>query len=137
MDTKELKKANGDVYFEARRLAHNDYLFVNWIGIQSLETMVMGSNHILALLRERPCRGLLNSNRELIGPWDMAVSYLAHRWAPAANALGLRYFAHVLSPGIFGQRSFDQFSKQLKDQLILKSFEEQSQAEQWLQQQLA
>lgn len=140
MDTKELKKANGDVYFEAHRMPQNEYLSVNWVGIQSLETMVMGSNHVLSLLRERPCRGLLNSNRELIGPWEVAVSYLAYRWAPAApaaHALGLRYFAHVLSPGIFGQRSFELFRTQLKDQLVLQAFAEPTQAEHWLHQQLA
>ncbi|WP_210464622.1 hypothetical protein [Rufibacter roseolus] len=138
MDKTELKKANGDVYFEAQRLLLNGYIQVNWIGIQSLETVVMGGNQILAMLREKPCRGLLNSNRELIGPWEVAVPYMAFKWAPAASSLGLRYFAHVLSPGIFGKRSFDQFQTQMKEPLIIvRSFDEQTQAEQWLLKQLA
>ncbi len=132
MDKKELKKANGDVCFEAVRMPQNTYIYVNWVGVQTLETVVMGGNHLLAMLREEPCRGLLNSNKELIGPWEVAVPYLSYKWAPAARLLGLRYFAHVLSPGIFGQRSFESFRQHLKEQLYLKAFEEQEQAEDWL-----
>ncbi|WP_460892592.1 hypothetical protein [Rufibacter soli] len=114
-------------------MPHNSFVFVNWVGIQSLETMVMGSNLVLSLLREKSCPGLLNSNRELIGPWEVAVPYLAHKWAPAARELGLRNFAHVLSPGIFGQRSYEKFSQQVQDRVLhVRAFEEQAQAEEWL-----
>jgi len=132
MEVKELKKTNGEVYFEAIRSPQNAFIFVNWIGIQSLETIVMGNNHVLSMLRERPCRGLLNSNKELIGPWEDAVPFLAYKWAPAANALGLRFFAHILSPGIFGQRSYELFKKNLLEQLTLRAFDGQEQAEKWL-----
>jgi hypothetical protein len=129
---KELKKANGDVFFEARRKPDNSYIAINWIGLQSLETVMLGCNQILAMLREKPCPRLLNSNRELVGPWEVAVSWLVYKWAPQANALGLRYFAHVLSPGVFGQRSFRSFQDMLKGELRVKGFEEEQKAEDWL-----
>ncbi|WP_276499581.1 hypothetical protein [Pontibacter litorisediminis] len=129
----KLKKGNGDVFFEASRSPGNVYIFVNWIGIQSLETVMMGNNQILAMLREKPCKGLLNSNRELIGPWDVAVNWLAYRWAPQAKALGLQHLAHVLSPGIYGQRSFKALYPNIKEQLDVKSFEDEKAAEAWLQ----
>jgi hypothetical protein len=132
MEKKELKKANGDIYFEAMRPPGASYIIVNWIGIQSLETVVMGGNLLLAMMREKPCRGFLNSNRELIGPWEVAVPYLANKWAPAAHLLGLRYFSQVLSPGIYGRRSYETFKQQLKQLLITKSFEDQEAAEDWL-----
>ena len=132
MNKKELKKSNGDVFFEAWRNPEELFIRVNWIGIQSLETVVMGGNQVLAMLREKPCQGLLNSNRELIGPWESAVPYMAYKWAPTAEVLGLKYFAHVLSPGIFGQRSYEAFRLQLKSQLLAKAFELEDQAEKWL-----
>ncbi|WP_205503135.1 hypothetical protein [Rufibacter psychrotolerans] len=132
LEKKELRKANGDVFFEAHLVPSGPYLYVNWVGIQTLETVVMGGNYILSILRQTPCQGLLNSNREVIGPWDAAVQYLAHKWAPAAQALGLRWMAHVLSPGIYGQRSFQQFKQQLGSTFTLKSFEDQEIAEEWL-----
>jgi hypothetical protein len=85
------------------------------------------------MLRERPCAGLLNSNRELIGPWDEAVSWLARKWAPQAKALGLRRCAHVLSPGIYGRRSFEVLAPSLEGSFELGVFEEESGAKEWLQ----
>lgn len=133
MDKIELKKANGDVFLEARRLPDNSFILANWIGIQTLETIVMGGNQILALLRERPCAGFLNSNREVIGPWEIAVSWLAHKWVPKAKLLGLRYFAHVLSPGIYGRRSFQALYPKIAGQLEVKTFEDEKEAQAWLQ----
>ncbi|WP_139237135.1 hypothetical protein [Pontibacter akesuensis] len=132
MEHKELKKANGDVFFEVRRTTDNSFISMNWVGIQSLETIVMGCNQVLTMLREKPCPRLLNSNRELIGPWEVAVNWLAYKWAPQAKSLGLRYYAHVLSPGIYGQRSFQSLYPALQSQLNIEVFEDEKKAEQWL-----
>ncbi|MFA1770414.1 hypothetical protein ACD591_03860 [Rufibacter glacialis] len=132
MDKMELKKPNGDVYFEAWRLSDNSCIKVNWIGIQSLETVVMGGNLVLTMLREKSCPAILNSNRELIGPWESSANYMAQKWAPSAKRLGLQYFAHVLSPGIFGRRSFDLFLQLLTTPLTVKSFEDEETADAWL-----
>lgn len=136
-DSKDLKKANGDVFFEVRRMPDNSFLYVNWIGIQSLETMMMGSRQLLAMLQEKSCQGLLNSNRELIGPWEVAVNWLVNKWAPQAKALGIRHYAHVLSPGIYGQRSFESLYPSLKVYFHTISFNDESTAEEWLRIKLA
>ncbi|GAB3538125.1 hypothetical protein GCM10027443_32480 [Pontibacter brevis] len=130
---KELKKAEGFTFFEARRTPENSFIYVNWIGIQSLETVVMGGNHVHTMLREKPCQGVINSNRELIGPWEVAVSWLTYKWVPQAKALGLRYYAHVLSPGIYGRRSFEMFYPALKSAFETESFHDEKSAEEWLQ----
>jgi hypothetical protein len=132
MDKIELKKANGDVFLEARRMPDNSFILANWIGIQTLETIVMGGNQILALLRERSCPGFLNSNKEVIGPWEIAVNWLALKWTPKARLLGLRYFAHVLSPGIYGQRSFQALYPKIAGQLEVKTFADEKEAHLWL-----
>lgn len=92
----------------------------------------MGGNHLLTMLRMQPCKGLLNSNRELIGPWDVAVSWLTYKWVPQAKDLGLRYYAHVLSPGIYGQRSFEILYPTLKREFETESFSDEESAEEWL-----
>lgn len=132
LDYKELKKAEGFTFFEAKRMPGNSFISVNWIGIQSMETVVMGGNHLLTMLREKPCKGLLNSNRELIGPWDAAISWLTYKWVPQAKNLGLRYYAHVLSPGIYGQRSFEMLYPTLKHEFETESFSDDESAEEWL-----
>ena len=132
MDKKELRKANGDVFFEATRLADNSFIKANWIGLQSLESIVMGSNLLLAMLRDKPCTALLNNNNELVGPWDVGVKWLAMKWAPQAKLFGLRYFAHVLSHGIFGQKSFQSLSPLIESKFDVRSFEDEAAAEEWI-----
>lgn len=131
-NNKELRKANGDVFCELKRSADNAFIYVNWIGIQSLETMVMGGNQVLTMLREESCLSILNSNRELIGPWEIAVNWMAYKWAPQAKALGTLYFAHVLSHGIFGKRSFEKLKPEMEKHFEVKSFEDEAVAEKWI-----
>lgn len=134
MIKKELKKASGDVCFEVSRTPDTDYICVNWVGIQSLETMVMGGNHVLLMLKKESCKGILNSNRELIGPWEVAINWLVQKWAPEASALGLVYYAHVLSPGIYGRRSFELMHHSLSKYFEVQTFENETEAETWLKQ---
>ncbi|QHL86534.1 hypothetical protein GU926_03385 [Nibribacter ruber] len=133
MQINELKKVSGEVYFEVRRSPDNAYLFVNWVGRQSLESIMLGGNQILALLREQPCKAVINSNQELVGPWEVGVPYLALKWVPSAIALGLRYFAHITAPGVYGQRSYDLFKKSVQVPLLMHQFKEVSTAELWLE----
>lgn len=130
---KELRKANGDVFFEVRRMPDNSFISTNWIGLQSLETIMMGGKQTLAMLREKPCGGLLNINRELVGPWEVAVNWLVQRWVPQAKAHGLRYYAYVLGPGIYGRRSFNAFYELAKSELEIEVFTEETEAKAWLQ----
>lgn len=132
MDKRELRKANGDVFFEAVRMTDNSFIKANWIGLQSLESIVMGSNLLLSMLREKPCSALLNSNSELVGPWEVGVKWLAMKWAPEAKAFGVRYFAHVLSHGIFGKRSFQTLLPLIENEFDVRSFDDETAAEEWI-----
>lgn len=132
MDRRELRKANGDIFFEAERREGNSYILVNWTGIQSLEAIMMGASQILAMLRQRPCPAILNSNKELIGPWDDGAIFLGGSWIKQAKLLGVKYFAHVLAPGIYGQRSFKIFEQAAQQHLPVEAFETDQEAENWL-----
>ncbi|QMU28667.1 hypothetical protein [Adhaeribacter radiodurans] len=132
MERNELKKVNGDLFFEAQRKGANSYIFANWIGIQSLEAIMLGANLVLSMLRKEPCMAILNSNKELIGPWDEGALYLGNKWVMEANALGVIHFAHVLAPGVYGQRSFEKFFRLAQPYLQIEVFETDAEAEAWL-----
>lgn len=135
METTALKKANGDVFFEATRETGNAYILVNWIGLQSLETIMMGANSLLQMLRQRSSPAILNSNKELIGPWDQGALFLGSDWAPKARVLGLKNFAHVLAPGIYGKRAFEHFVNNAGKYFRIETFETDDAAARWLQEQ--
>ncbi|NEM98370.1 hypothetical protein [Pontibacter burrus] len=136
MSRTELRKANGDIFFEARRLADNSYIYVNWIGRQSLESIIMGGNHLLHMLRKEACYAILNNNHEIVGPWDTGADWIAHRWAPQAKALGVKYFAHIMSYGIYGQNSFSTLQPQLEQLFEVEVFEDEGLARNWIYEKL-
>lgn len=105
---------------------------MNWVGLQSLETIVLGYNQALNMLREKPCTSIINNTREQIGPWEIAVSWLVNKWTPQAKVLGVKHFSHVLSHGIFGKRSFDKLQAELKFHFQVKAFEDEDLAEDWI-----
>jgi len=132
MERSELFKANGDLFFEVERKPANSYIYTNWIGIQSLESILMGSKQVLTMLRREPCKAILNSNKELIGPWDDGALYMGNKWVKDLNTLGVIYFAHVLAPGIYGQRSFEKFFQLAQPYIQIEVFNTEEEAESWL-----
>ncbi|MDQ3290963.1 MAG: hypothetical protein M3Q05_06695 [Bacteroidota bacterium] len=132
MEKKELKKANGDLFFEVCRKAANSYIHANWVGIQSIETIMLGANLVLSMLRQEPCSAILNSNKELIGPWDDGALYMGNKWVMDLNTLGVIHFAHVLAPGVYGQRSFEKFFQLAQPYLQIEVFNSDEEAEAWL-----
>ena len=132
MDKKELRKGNSDLFFEAERQGNNSFIHVNWIGIQSIEMIMLGANQLLTMLREQSCPAILNSNKELIGPWHDGALFLASQWAPQVKKLGVLYFAHVLAPGIYGQSSFERFYRLAQNHFQIETFTTDEEAEAWL-----
>ncbi|NDK56650.1 hypothetical protein [Pontibacter fetidus] len=131
MDKQELRKSNGDVFFEAERATDNSFICVNWIGVQSLESIVMGGNLLLAMLRKQSCQTIVNNNHELVGPWEVGINFMAYKWAPEAKVLGVKFFAHILSYGIYGRSSFEAFAPLVKSFFEVASFEDESAAKTW------
>jgi len=133
MPALEITKPNGDIFATLERMHHNAFLYAQWIGIQNLETIQKGGNTYLNFMREQPCSKLLNSHKELIGPWDVANDWIAGYWTPTAISLGLRYMAQVLAPGIYGQTSFHLLHQRIGDMLEIKLFDDVATAQQWLE----
>ncbi|PSR56260.1 hypothetical protein AHMF7605_23540 [Adhaeribacter arboris] len=128
----ELKKENGDVFLIAERMPDNSYVLAQWIGIQTLDTVRQGGNHYIKMLQNQPCAKLLNSHAELIGPWTVANDWIVQVWTPKVQALGLRYMAQVLAPGVYGQMSFHQLHQRLSNTWEIKMFDDEPSARDWL-----
>jgi hypothetical protein len=128
----ELKKDNGDVFVEFKRVGENSYLQANWIGRQTIETVRQGGSYYIQLLQEQPCSKLLNNHHELIGPWDIANDWIVEEWTPRVRALGLTHLAQVLAPGIYGQMSWHQLHQRIDDRFEIKLFDDEAAARSWL-----
>ncbi|MFB9864771.1 hypothetical protein [Rufibacter immobilis] len=132
MTKAELKKPNGDVFLVAERAADNSYIHAQWVGIQSLDTVMEGGTFYIEMLKQQPCPRLLNDHKELIGPWDIANNWIVQFWTPKVMELGLQYMGQVLAPGIYGKMSFHQLHQRISDQFQIKMFEDVPTAMDWL-----
>jgi hypothetical protein len=130
---KELKNSFGKVYLtihynDARRWIYNE-----WQGLLSLENVKEGATEVLKLLQEKECSLLLNDNRQIIGSWSHSNDWIANEWIPAAIDVGLKRFAHIVSPGIFGAASAVEMQHRVGDKFEMRLFQDIDAAESWLE----
>lgn len=96
------------------------------------ERFIQGCQATIDFLRENPCAHLSNDNREIIGSWNSANEWIAQNWLPQVLALGLKRFAHIVSPGIFGQASAAEMVTRVGQYFEIRLFQDLKLAKAWL-----
>jgi hypothetical protein len=101
-----LKNENGEVFYRVEYNPEMQAVHSAWFGdFLSLEQVQEASSLGLKLLKEHKAAFLLNDNQKLEAPWEHANAWIAENWMPQALAVGLKCFAHVVSPNIFAKFS--------------------------------
>jgi hypothetical protein len=87
----------------------------------------------LSLIEKNKCPNLLNDNSQISGPWSGANEWIATVWMPKALSLGLKRFAHVVSPNIFSALSAEQLVNKVEGMNFeMRIFKTKKEAQQWL-----
>lgn len=128
----ELKKVFGDVYFTAERVGNNSFIYAQWFGVQSVETVKEGGYKLLEMMRENPCPKLLNSNKNVIGSWDMALDWAQNEWAPQMKKAGLRYLAQVVPSSFYATMTIENLIQKIDRDFEIRTFEKDTDAIAWL-----
>ncbi|GAB3582395.1 hypothetical protein [Hymenobacter daeguensis] len=131
-DILTFRRPDGHIFLTATRDRANGWIHAQWTGIQTLETIRAGGLAYIDMLKQEPCPKLLNDHRELIGRFTEANQWIAEVWTPRIMQAGLRYFAQVLAPGVFGQMSMQDLHLRISDQFEIKMFDQLAEAEAWL-----
>ena len=113
--------------------AANQWVYNNWVGVLPTDRVIQGCQATIDFLRENRCAHMLNDNRNIIGSWNSANDWIAANWMPQVLALGLNRFAHIVSPGIFGQASAEEMVTRVGNQLEIRLFKDLELAKAWLQ----
>lgn len=129
---KELTNSFDKVYLTIECDKANNWVYNEWIGVLPTETVIQGCQATIDFLREYRCPNMLNDNRKVVGSWSGANDWIAQNWMPQALALGLKRFAHIVSPGIFGQTSASEMSTRVGTQFEMRLFEDMALAKAWL-----
>ena len=128
----ELKKVFGDVFFTAERVKNNAFIAAHWYGVQSVETVKEGGYKMLEMMHEQPSSKLLNSNKNVVGSWDMALEWAEQVWAPQMRKAGLQYLAQVVPASIFATLTIETLIQRIDTNFEIRTFEDETAAEAWL-----
>ncbi|MFC7000056.1 hypothetical protein [Rufibacter roseus] len=128
----KLKKVFGDVFFEAERVHGGDIVKARWFGAQSVETVMEGGYKFLEMMADRPYAKLLNSNKEVVGSWDMALGWAQNEWTPKMKEGGLRFLAQVVPSSIYASMTIESLVQKIDGEFEIRTFKEEADAEAWL-----
>lgn len=128
----ELTNGFGKVYLTIAYDRPNHWVYNNWVGYQTYTGVISGADACLHPLRENACPYLLNDNRQVLGPWDHAVEWIATNWAPRAIEAGLTHFAQVVSSESMAAGSAQSMVLGIGERLHVHMFNNLSEAQAWL-----
>jgi hypothetical protein len=129
---RELQNAGGRLFVTIFYDAENHWVYNNWFGSQTLESVRQGADACLEVLREHNCSFLLNDNRLVAGPWSQATEWIITSWVPRAVTAGLTHFAHVTSPEGLARLSGDNLQHRVNKAFQMQIFEKVTSAQEWL-----
>src|SRR5688572_12969856 len=105
---------------------------MDWKGEQNLETVKLGCNKLIKLLREVNCHKILNDNTHVRGSWSDASEWVATECLPNLKEAGLEYIAWVYSPSKFSQLSTNE-TLNLNKSVVAVTFQDVEAAKKWLE----
>jgi hypothetical protein len=128
----ELKSPLGKTFLAIHYRSEGPWIHADWIGYPTGPSVLQGAVAYLDHMQAQRCHAVLNDNRNLVGRWDASIDFLEQHWIPKAVATGLRYWAHLDTPGTFSVASADALRARIRGQFEVQIFEDQLQAEDWL-----
>jgi hypothetical protein len=137
MNKIELKNQLQKVFYTIEYNKEKNWLYSNWIGYISVEDVKTGANKAIEVIAATKCGNVLNDNRQVTGPWSKANDWIANDWMPRALKTGLRNFAMVTSPNLFGEMSAKELETRLDSiGFVMRNFKDYNEAAAWLTSQM-
>jgi hypothetical protein len=130
--TVALQRGDGSTYLTVEHNRADNWIHARWHGPQTLGSIMDGGLTYVDMLRAAPCPKLLNDHTELTGNFTEANPWIEQVWTPLILDAGLRYFAQVLSPDIFGQLAIENLQMRIGEVFEMRMFDSLEAAQQWL-----
>lgn len=134
MEILELKNKFGKVFFTLSHDKKNELIYANWIGFVSVEDVIEGATKCLEAFESTGYTSFINDNRQLTGPWNKANDWIAETWMPRALQSGLKNFAFIVSPNVFGEMSAVDLETRLDNVgFVMRNFKDYEEGLAWIQ----
>jgi len=129
----QIKNKFNKVYYTAEYNKTTNHIYGNWTGFITVEEVKEACLQCITLMEQTRCPNLLNDNSQVTGPWHGANEWIASVWMPKALSLGLKKFAHIVSPNIFAAMSVEQLVTKVEGLgFEMQTFPNEQVAKEWL-----
>lgn len=132
-----LTSALGKTYLSTHHTPPQTWIYADWQGYPTVLNVLTGARAYLDDMQRLGLRAVLNDNRHLVGRWDASLEFLEQQWIPYAVQTGLRYWAHLDTPGSFSAESAAALRGLIKGRFEVELFEDELRAQAWLRQKTA
>ena len=119
-------------FIEMRYVPEMQWMDVNWIGYQNIDSVKKGCLIMLDLLKKNQCTKVLNDNTHVMGNWSEAADWGGQFWFPAMQDAGLRHFAWIYSPSTFSRMSAHKSIDITMGKVTAQFFNDIDEARHWL-----
>ncbi len=126
-----VKNKLGQEYFTSVYDEENGWVYNEWKGDVTANEVIEACKVSLEFVKKQQPEKILNDNSQLTGSWDEANEWIAQNWMPQALAAGLKKFAHVISPDVFGALSAEELVTKVSG-FEMRTFESEKEAKAWL-----
>ena len=110
----------------------SDWIYMDWIGLQSVESVKEGCEKLLTFLVSERCHKVLNDNTRVTNIWSDVSIWVAVDFFPRAKKAGLQYLAWIYSPDQFSRLSTDEVLSHQTANIITIPFNSYEEARNWL-----
>jgi hypothetical protein len=110
----------------------NEWLYVDWIGPQSVETIKEGCEVLLKFMAQERLHKVINDNTRVTNIYSDAAEWVARTFAPRCALAGLDYCAFVYSPDHFSRLSADEILDRHITKTVTIPFNDLASAQDWL-----
>jgi hypothetical protein len=119
-------------HFVLSYIQADQWIYAEWIGEQTLETVIYNCKQITDAVKKYACTKVLNDNRRLSGNWVNAIDWVEKEWIPNLFIGGCEYFAWVQSECLRSQASVQETVKLNFRNIKVLIFDDIEAAKAWL-----
>jgi hypothetical protein len=110
----------------------DNYIYAEFIGLQSLPVLKEAGEVALRILQEKACTKILSNNSGMLGGKDFAYDYILTDFAPRAISYGLKYFAYVMPSAPGNPQTVKKLEIEFPPEIKFMLFDNVEDARHWL-----
>jgi len=111
----------------------NNWIHAYWDGFANVEAIKCWGENFIKLIEETNCPYILVDGTKSTGPWSHALDWIQSDLLPRSVALGVKFYAHVVSQNRFSEMSAKELRTKIQDQMEMLTFKTLEEAKDWLQ----